>query len=74
MGLLFKHTSIDVYKNRIGGVMVRVLPSSVVDCGFEPRLDQTKDYKISICFLSVDHRVLRNKSKDWLVWNHDNVS
>jgi hypothetical protein len=74
MGLLFKHTSIDVYKNRIGGVMVRVLPSSVVDCGFEPRLDQTKDYKISICFFSAKHPAFRRKSKDWLARKQDNVS
>jgi hypothetical protein len=26
--------------NRIGGIMVRVLASSAVDRGFEPRLDQ----------------------------------
>jgi hypothetical protein len=30
--------------NRIGGVMVSVLESSVVDRGFEPRVGQTKDY------------------------------
>ena len=29
--------------NRIGGVMVSVLASSVVDRGFEPRSGQTKD-------------------------------
>ena len=37
--------------NRIGGVMVSVLALSVVDRGFEPRSDQTKDYQIGIsCF------------------------
>ena len=30
--------------NRIGGVMVRVLASSAVDRGFEPRSGHTKDY------------------------------
>ena len=30
--------------NRVGGVMVRVLASSAVDCGFEPRSGHTKDY------------------------------
>ena len=30
--------------NRISGVMISVLASSVVDHGFEPRLGQTKDY------------------------------
>jgi hypothetical protein len=36
----------------IGGVMVSVLAASVVDCGFEPRSGQTKDYKIGICCIS----------------------
>ena len=30
--------------NRIGGVMVRVLASSAVDRGFEPRSGHIKDY------------------------------
>ena len=34
--------------NCISDVMVRVLISSVVDCGFEPWSGQTKDYKIGI--------------------------
>ena len=34
---------------RIGGVMVRVLPSGAVDRGLEPRSGQTKDYMIGIC-------------------------
>ena len=32
-------------QNRIGGVMVSVLASSVVDRGFRPRLGQIKDNK-----------------------------
>ena len=32
----------------IGGVMVSVLASSVVDRGFEPQSDQVKDFKIGI--------------------------
>ena len=35
--------------NRIGGVMVRVLASSAVDRGFEPRSGHTKDY--TNCYL-----------------------
>ena len=35
--------------NRIGGVMVSVLASSVVDIGFEPLSGPTKNYKIGIC-------------------------
>ena len=34
--------------NRIGSVMVRVLALSAVDGVFEPRLGQTKDYKIDM--------------------------
>ena len=60
--------------NRIGGVIVRVLASSVVDRGFQPRSGQTKDYEIGICCFSAKHATLRRKNKDWLVRNHDNVS
>jgi hypothetical protein len=35
--------------NRVSGVMVSVLASSVVDHGFEPRSSQTKDYQFGIC-------------------------
>ena len=54
--------------------MVRVLFSSAVDRGFEPRSGQTKNYKIGICCLSTKHAALRRKSKDWLPRNQANVS
>ena len=60
--------------NRIGGVMVGVLASSVVDRGFEPRSGQTKDYRIGICCFSTKYAALRRKSKDWLARNQNNVS
>ena len=41
-----------------------VLTSSVVDRGFEPRLGQTKDYKIGICCFSGKHAALSRKNKD----------
>jgi hypothetical protein len=43
--------------NCIDGVMVSVLASSAVDCGFEPRSGQTKGYKIGIAasLLSTQH-------------------
>jgi hypothetical protein len=47
--------------------MVSVLASSVVDCGFEPRSGQTKDYNIDICCFSAKHTALRRKSKDWFL-------
>ena len=60
--------------NRISGVMVSVLASSAVVRGFEPRMGQTKDYKIGICCFSAKHAAFRRKSKDWLAWNLNNVS
>ena len=60
--------------NRISGVMVSVVASSVVDRGFEPRSDKTKYYKIGICCFSAKKAPLRRKGKYWLAWNQDNVS
>ena len=65
----------DLCRNHcIGGVMVSMLALSAVDCGFEPRSGQTKDYKIGICCFSAKHAALRRKSTDWLARNQDNVS
>ena len=62
-------------RNRIGSVMVSVLALSAIDCGYEPRSGQTKEYKIGICCFSViKHAALRRKSKDWLARNQNNVS
>ena len=61
--------------NSIGGVMVSVLASYVVDCGFEPWSGQIKDYKIGKCCFSAKHAALiRRKSNDYLSQNQDNVS
>ena len=54
--------------------MVSVLASSAVDHGFEPRLGQTKDYKIGICCFSAKQATLGRKNKDWLAQNQNNVS
>jgi hypothetical protein len=59
---------------RIGGVMARVLASSVVHRGFEPQSCKTKDCKIGTCCFSAKHTALRRKSKDWLARNQNNVS
>ena len=40
-----------------------VLASSVIDCGFEPRSNQTKDYMIGICFFSAKHAALVKKEQ-----------
>ena len=54
--------------------MVSTLASSAVDRGFEPRLGQTKHYKIGICCFSAKHAALKRKSKNWLTLNQNNVS
>ena len=47
-----------VVTNRIGGVMVSMLASSLVYQGFVPRSGQTKDYEIGICCFSAKHAAL----------------
>ena len=54
--------------NRISGVIVSVLASSVVERGF------TKDYTIGFCCFFAKYAALRRKSKDWLARNQNNVS
>ena len=58
----------------IGGVMVKVLASSALDCRIEPRFSQTNVYEIGICRFSARHVALRRKGKDWLARNQDPVS
>ena len=60
-------------RNRIGSVMVRLLAPSAIDCGYEPRSGQTKEYKIGICCFSAKNAALKRKSKDWLARNQNNV-
>ena len=62
------------FPNHIGGVMGRLLASSVVDRDFEPRSGHTKGCKIGIVCFSAKHAVLMRKSKDLLARNQDNVS
>ena len=54
--------------------MVNVLSPNVVSRAFDPRSGQAKDYQVGICCFSAKHAALRRKDKDWLAWNHDNVS
>ena len=54
--------------------MVSVLASSAIDCGYELRSCQTKEYKNGICCFSAKNAALRRKSKDWLARNRNNVS
>ena len=46
----------------IGGI--KVIASSMVDCGFKPCSGQTKDYKIGICCFYAKHAVIAKT--DWL--------
>ena len=65
-GFSFDHCVVcpsSIYGIRIGGVMVSVLTSNVVDHGFEPPSVQTKDNKIGMCCFSAKHAVLRSMSK-----------
>ena len=49
--------------NRIGGVMVSMLASSVVDRGFDPRPGQTIEYKIGICCFSDKQGRIKEKEQ-----------
>jgi len=55
-------------------VMISVLAPIVLDRGFEPLANQTKDYKVGICCFSAKHATLRCQNKDGLSRNQDNVS
>jgi hypothetical protein len=48
----------------IGGVMLSMFTSSVVDDGFMPWSGQTKDYNICICCSSTKFAALRSKNKN----------
>ena len=49
------------FLNYIGYVMVRMLTSSVVYRGFNPRSGQTKDCKIGMRCFSAEHTALKSK-------------
>ena len=51
--------------NRICGVMVSVLASSVVDLGFAPLSGQNKGYAMCMCSFSTMHAALMSKTV-WL--------
>jgi poly(3-hydroxyalkanoate) synthetase len=74
MSTIHQQNNFNEIGNCIGGIMVSVLASRVVDRGFESRSVQTKDYQIGICCFSAEHAAIRRKSKDWLARNHSNVS
>jgi hypothetical protein len=49
-------------RNRIGDVMVVVLNYISIDREFDPRLSQTKHYKIGICCFSANRAALKSKN------------
>jgi hypothetical protein len=71
---MYLKTRLQITSKRISGVMVSVLVSSAIDCGFEPQSDQIKEYEIGMCCFSGKHTALRRKSKNSLDRNQDNVS
>jgi hypothetical protein len=56
-----------LYENRIGGIIGSVLASSAADRGLKHRSGQTNVIKMSMC-------CIKEKIKDWLVQNPNNVS
>jgi hypothetical protein len=72
--LRFLYITVCICNEQIGGVMVSVIASRVVDCWFEPRSGHTKHYAIGICCFSAKHTTLSRKSKGCLLRNEDNVS
>ena len=58
---------------RFGGVMVSMLSSNVIDCGFKTWSGQNKDHKVGI-HSSTYHAALKSTSKDGLACNQDNLS
>jgi hypothetical protein len=52
-------------KNRIGGVMLSLFASNVVNREFKSRLGQAIDYQIDICCFFAKHAALMRKTKDW---------
>ena len=48
--------------------------SSVLDHGFQFWSEETKYYKIDICYFFDKYAALRSKSKDWMDLNQYNVS
>ena len=54
--------------------MVSVLALSAEGHRFDPRPDETKDFKIGICCFSSKHEALRSKSNDWSAQSQNNMS
>jgi hypothetical protein len=45
----------------------------VIDCEFESRSGQSKNYEIGICYFSAKNTILRSKRKGWLALNQNNM-
>ena len=53
--------------NRIDDVMVSVLASSAIDCGFELWSGHSKDYKIGICCFSANASGIKEEEQRLVV-------
>ena len=62
------------YSNRIGGVMVSTLASSVERSWIRCPDRVKPKTKIDICCFSTKYAALRKESKDWLTQNQNNLS
>jgi hypothetical protein len=56
--LKFPHTIIQIF--------IYSQCSSAIDCGFESRSGQTKDYEIGMCCFSAKHALRRKSKTSWL--------
>ena len=63
-----------MFLNHVGGVMVCMLASSVVDCEFMPVQVKPKTIKLFFVASSAKHAALGRKSKDLVDLDSDNVS
>ena len=66
--------TIDLIRNRIRGLTISVLASSLIVCGFDPQSGQRKDCKIGICCFFAKHGAFRSKSRYWLDHHQDILS
>ena len=64
---MYPYNCTSIIVDCIGGVMVSMLASSAVDCGFKSRSGQTKNYKIGICCFYGKHAALRSTQVQRLV-------
>lgn len=58
-------------KGHLNDVMVSMLPSKEEVCQFNPKSNQTRNYRTSIYRSYAKHVALRNKTTDWMTQSLD---